>query len=386
MPEPGAPLDMPYYLAVYDWSLYTTPAALSTARLEGDTQPNSPANPGYDPGIASWLGETFTFNGGASTQIAINDDDGVFEDGYVETGGAATLAQDVTINGTTYLAGSVVENEFSMLDGSGNEIWVLRIGGVNIGFAYPEGAEPSAGATFTGATGRDGDPLDSDDGISSGEPYALLVCFTKGARMATPDGPRPVEALKAGDLVTTADWGPQPIVWTSRRHVTFRDGLGDAKPVQVKRGAFAPGLPERDLLVSPQHRFVFLDRRSDLRREVFVAAKALTALPGVRPMKGKKAVEYLHFALPRHSVVFADGVRTESCYIGPCVLSAAGKTDRFRIKAHFPDINLLSGHGYGPTARPVVKVQEARRQLKSGRLIYQHASTALDFRIKSVPA
>ncbi len=376
---------MPFYLAVYDWSLYTTPAALSTARLEGDTQPNNPANPGYDPDEASWLGETFTFNGGASTQLAVNDDDGNFEDGYVETGGAATLAQDVTINGTTYLAGSVVENEFSMLDSSGNEIWVVRIDGVNVGFAYPEGLEPSSGETFIGVTGRDGDGASSDDGIGSSEPYSLLVCFTNGAMIATPDGPRPVEMLRTGDTVSTVDCGPQPIIWTSSLQVRFRGDPNDAKPVLVKKGAFASCFPTRDLVVSPQHRFVFHDQRGGQSKEVLVAAKALTCLPGIRSMNGKRTVEYRHFALRRHSVVVADGVHTESCYIGPSVLAGASELDCRRLKQQFPD--LLSGRGYGPTARPVIKVQEARRLLISKELTFEQASTRQNHCIlDSVPA
>ena len=108
---------------------------------------------------------------------------------------------------------------------------------------------------------------------------SVSACFTKGAGIATPDGPRPVETLQAGDLVTTVDGGPQAIVWTSRRHVTFGDEPDIGKPVQIKMGALAPGLPGRDHVVSPQHRFAVTDRRDDRNREVFVAAKALTVLP-----------------------------------------------------------------------------------------------------------
>jgi len=147
-----------YFVAIYDWSLYTLPSAIPMSDIEGDTFGNS---------TPSWLGETFTYNGGSSTLLEINDDDSDFDDGYVDTGAAQTLAQDVTINGTTYLAGSVVENEFSMLDASGNEIWVVRIDGVNVGFTYPAGEDPTPGQTFTGTVARDGDPLDSDDGVSS---------------------------------------------------------------------------------------------------------------------------------------------------------------------------------------------------------------------------
>ncbi|PWE51378.1 hypothetical protein DEM26_04235 [Thioclava sp. NG1] len=42
-------------------------------------------------------------------------------------------------------------------------------------------------------------------------------CVTKGTRLATPRGPRRVESLQPGDLVTTLDDGPQPVLWCAHR-------------------------------------------------------------------------------------------------------------------------------------------------------------------------
>ncbi|MEL7092418.1 MAG: Hint domain-containing protein [Pseudomonadota bacterium] len=360
---------MPFYIAVYDWSLYTTPAALSTAELEGDTHPNNPGNPGYNPGDPNWLGETFTFNGGASTLLAINDDDAAFEDGYAETGGAATLDQDVVINGVTYFAGAVIENEFSMLDADGNEVWVIRIDGTNVGFGYPSGAAPSPGDDFVGVTGRDGSPADSDDATGSTEDYATMMCFTPGAMIATPQGQRDVAALAVGDLVETVDDGAQPIRWISRRVVQLTEAPDDARPVLIHAGAFAPGRPAQDMVVSPQHRFVFQDLRGT-PTQAFVAAKALTALSGVRHMRGRAQIEYIHFALPRHAVVTACGVLSESYFLAPAVYDAASLEDRAAICAAFPQVNRFSGRGYGPMARPTIRVRHARDALRCGRLRY----------------
>jgi hypothetical protein len=355
---------MGYNIAIYDWSLYTLPSALSTANIEGAT---------YGHGTPSWLGETFTFNGGASTLLSIDDDDDDFEDAYVETGGAQTLAQDVTINGVDYFAGDVVENEFSMLDASGNEIWVVRINGVNVGFSYPSGEDPTAGDDFVGDVGRDGDPADSQDGVGSSEPYNAIICFAPGALIETPEGSRPVETLRVGDLVTTIDRGPVPVRWVSRRQVVFCNGLEDAKPIQIKAGAFAQGYPDDDIVVSPQHRFVMHDHRSQTDKEVFVPAKSLTRLPGVRVMRGKKSVEYIHFALDRHEVVIANGVYTESCFLGPVMLDDTPIRERATLKSIFPDVEFDPGRGYGPTARPVIKMQEARNLIKSSQLAFRAA-------------
>ncbi|KIN75527.1 Hint domain-containing protein [Sulfitobacter mediterraneus] len=165
---------MSYYLKLFDWALYTLPSNIPMADIEGDSHANDPAHPDYSSGAPTWIGEDFTFNGGVGYQILINDDDDDFEDAYVETGGIQTLAQDVTINGTLYPAGSQVQNEFSMVDGLGNEVWVLRIGGTNVGFVYQSGEEPTVGETFTATNGRDGDPVDSSDGVASAEPYTTI--------------------------------------------------------------------------------------------------------------------------------------------------------------------------------------------------------------------
>lgn len=181
---------MAYQLKVFGWSLFTLPAGIPNADLVGDSHANDPASTDYTPSATSWIGETFTFDGGAGTAILVNDDDGNFEDEYVETGGVQTLAQDVVINGTPYAAGATLENEFGLVDAAGNEVWVLRINGSNVGFVYPASSQPTAGDSFTAATGRDGNAADSGDGVTSTEAYATTD---------TRDGV--VEGSDAGDTI-----------------------------------------------------------------------------------------------------------------------------------------------------------------------------------------
>ncbi len=144
-----------YSIGIFSWSQFTLPSGFDTGMLTSDTTPSG------------WIGETFAFNGGAPADITISDNDADFEDGYVETGGAQTLSEAVTIDGVTYPAGSVVENEFSLTDAGGMEIHVVRIDGENVGFTYKAGDEPIAGDTFTAQSGLDGAPSDNPDGASS---------------------------------------------------------------------------------------------------------------------------------------------------------------------------------------------------------------------------
>ncbi len=163
---------MGYQFTVYDWSMFETPSDLSETNLTGDVQANDSAARYYDSSKPSWLDQDFTFKGGEGTDIVINDDDAYFDDGYVEQGGAQTLAQPVTINGVTYPAGSVLENEFSLIDASGTEVYVLRIDGQNVGFVYPAADQPSAGESFSASSSRNGHAMDSADGESSSVRYA----------------------------------------------------------------------------------------------------------------------------------------------------------------------------------------------------------------------
>ncbi|EDQ05664.1 Bifunctional hemolysin/adenylate cyclase [Sulfitobacter indolifex] len=163
---------MGYQFTVYDWSMFKTPSDLSEANLTGDVQANDSAARHYDASKPSWVNQDFKFEGGDGTNIVINDDDSHFEDGYVEEGGAQTLAQPATINGVTYPAGAVLENEFSLIDASGKEVYVLRIDGQNVGFVYPAEEQPKAGESFSATSSRNGDAMDSADGESSSVRYA----------------------------------------------------------------------------------------------------------------------------------------------------------------------------------------------------------------------
>ncbi|WP_417522778.1 Hint domain-containing protein [Marinovum sp.] len=188
---------MAYQLTVYGWSLFTLPGGIPMSDIEGDSHANDPNSPDYTSTAPTWIGETFTFNGGPGVDLVVNDDDAYFEDAYVETGGAQTLAQAVTINGVTYAAGSTIQNEFSMVDGAGNEVWILRINDTNVGFVYAANNQPAAGESFTGTAGRDGDPADSGDGVASAEPYQTMD--TRDGIVSGTAGNDSIDAAYTGD-------------------------------------------------------------------------------------------------------------------------------------------------------------------------------------------
>ncbi|MGD1926787.1 MAG: Hint domain-containing protein [Paracoccaceae bacterium] len=351
-------------MQIYGWSLYTS--SLSASERQTATHPNDPVSPVFDSGNQSWVGETFTFSGGSPTAIEIADDDGDFEDAYVETGGSQTLTAPITINGTTYPAGSVVQNEFSLSDASGTKVYIVRIGSDNVGVAYEFGDAPAPGEVFTIDSGLDGDPADNVGGAgTSTVAYGTVICFGAGTRLQTPGGTNPVEQLRVGDLVVTADRGAQPIQWIRRtEHHWTRDDHRH-KPILIAKGALGEGLPYRDLVVSPQHRMLIPDGD----RGMLAPAKGLTGLDGIRRMRGRRHITYYHLLLEHHAVIFAEGAPTESFFPGPQALRSLSADQCDEIRPILVRALRSTDGGFLP-ARPMLTVAATRDVVKSGCLAW----------------
>jgi len=132
-----------------------------------------------------------------------------------------------------------------------------------------------------------------------------LACFVTGTAIRTPDGARPVESLREGDLVTTVSGESLPVIWVGQQRIdcTTHEHPGDVQPILVEAGAFAPAVPARDLYLSPDHAI--------LARGVLIPVKYLVNGTTVREMT-VKAVTYHHIELPRHAAIFAEGLAAES--------------------------------------------------------------------------
>ncbi|MEL7151232.1 MAG: Hint domain-containing protein [Pseudomonadota bacterium] len=181
----------------------------------------------------------------------------------------------------------------------------------------------------------------------------VTPCFTPGTRLATDRGWRPVEDLRRGDRLVTRDNGLKRIAWSGRRDVGYADlaEVPELRPVLVRRGAFGHGTPERDMLVSPNHRFLVLPDGRD-GEEYLCPAAALTYLDGVQ-MAPALGVSYLHVLLNAHEVILADGVWTESFHPDDMTLHAMERQTRREILALFPEIETLGAVRRFPPARDI---------------------------------
>ncbi len=149
-----------------------------------------------------------------------------------------------------------------------------------------------------------------------------MACFLAGTHIRTARGEIAVEALVVGDAVITlgaaarslcaadhvralAAGHATPIKWIGHRRVDCQRHPEPKQvwPVRVLAGAFAPGVPGRDLWLSPDHA-VFVDGvLVPIRLLINRTTIAQIAMP---------AVTYFHVELQQHGIILADGLPAES--------------------------------------------------------------------------
>jgi hypothetical protein len=190
-----------------------------------------------------------------------------------------------------------------------------------------------------------------------------VICFTEGTLLRTPDGERPVETLQAGDRVLTRDDGAQEVLWVGNRHFTGARLLvaPDLRPIRIRARALDGDLPDADLLVSPQHRVLIRGRSARAlfnTDEVLVAAADLINDRTITVARALRSLTYYHLMLPRHQVVWANGVATESFHPAEMPLERIEAGQRERLYRIFPDLARDPAR-YGAPARRMLSRAEA---------------------------
>lgn len=212
------------------------------------------------------------------------------------------------------------------------------------------------------------DLLDGDGAVTGSfdffEIEEVVPCFTPGTLIATPEGERLVEDLKVGDRVITRDNGIQQILWVGRKTLTGHQlaRKPHMKPILIQQGALGNGLPEHDMLVSPNHRILVSNDKTTLyfeEREVLAAAKHLTGLGGVDEVS-TLGVSYVHMMFENHEIVLSNGAWTESFQPGDYTLKGIGNAQRQEIFELFPELETEDGVRDYASARRSLKKHEAR--------------------------
>ncbi|WP_370630881.1 Hint domain-containing protein [Maritimibacter sp. DP1N21-5] len=190
-----------------------------------------------------------------------------------------------------------------------------------------------------------------------------VICFTPGTRIRCEQGDVAVEDIREGDRVQTKDNGFQEVLWIGAKRVSGARlfAMPELRPVRLAPGALGVDRPDGTLVVSPAHRLLLKGRHAlDLfgTDEVLVAARDLIDDRRVVRDVGVSEVTYVHLMLPRHEVVFANGLETESFLPEGEALAAVEDAQRDRLFAVAPELS--SGIGtYGMPARRLLTQAEA---------------------------
>ena len=149
---------------------------------------------------------------------------------------------------------------------------------------------------------------------NSVEPVGLQTGFVAGTLINTALGPKPVEALRPGLMVQTADAGMQPVRFVTSHEVP---ALGRYAPVRLRAPYF--GL-EKDLSVAPDHRLLITGTDAEYlfgADSVMVQARHLAQMAAAHQPYRLKTVRYVQVILDSHVCLQVAGrAWGESLYLG----------------------------------------------------------------------
>jgi len=249
----------------------------------------------------------------------------------------------------TEINGQAVEVGDTIVLTTGETITLNADGTVTI---MADGDPSSFTFEYTAAYGT-GNANQSDTAIVT---VNTVPCFVAGTMILTDKGDVPVERLKVGQMVMTRDDGLQPIRWIGQRTLPAE---GRMAPVRIAQNALGQ---HGCVMVSPLHRILVRNEHAELMfgtNEVLAAARDLIDGNLVRQVEGGQ-VHYVHLLFDRHQVLWSDGLQSESFLPGPQTTHCFEQETIAEICQIFPQIDPLTGAGYGASARPALKRFEAR--------------------------
>ena len=224
--------------------------------------------------------------------------------------------------------------------------------------AHSKRPNPTRGYTYSEVTHYDSlDNLDGDpqanvtyvaysdlyDGFPS--QFTGVVCYGAGTRLRTIQGEIAIEDLSVGDLLWTIDAGYQPIVCIDKHTLSPAELAHKPHLRAIRLWAHALGhnQPERDLILSPQHRLCLSSNiigRITGKHQAIVSAKDLLQLDGVDVVDTDAPITYYHIMTPEHQLIMAHGCLGETLFTGPQALRMIPAESRRELHALFPDMDM----------------------------------------------
>jgi hypothetical protein len=283
---------------------------------------------------------------------------------------------------TWSLGGTIAAGETVAFGGTNSSLTLLNPAAVNAtmsGFGATDtlilaGVTSTTGVSFSGntliiseSTGPNlslefDAPGDLSYAVADGSTDITVACFAEGTHIDTVDGRRTVETLRPGMQVLSAFRGYREIIWIGHRHVDCarHPRPRTAWPIEIKAGTFGPGQPVADLRVSPEHAIYV--------NQVLIPARFLVNGTTIRQVEVSE-ITYYHVELPRHDVLFAEGLPAESYLdIGDRSNFAGSPTVRLFPDFATPAPNLATlweALGCAPLVIHGPELEAARAQVKT---------------------
>ncbi len=291
--------------------------------------------------------------------LTIEDDDGSLDGDYQADEIGTDTSQYASVcdpSGQQLAQGQIYNEEFYAVSLEDQPtVWIerLEIDGNLVGYAVSGALTP--GEAYNEVTRNDVFDDGTTNTVPDYESLCSVPCFVAGTMVRTPAGERAVEDLGVGDKVLTRDNGAQPIRWIARRSVGPAEmaAYPTLRPILLSPAWTASG---RSLTLSRQHGIV--GRRKGGSEEFLVRAGQLERLKGgrVRVAHGLKHVRYTHLLLPRHEILFANGVAAESLYPGQKAVEGLSAHARLSLLALFPRLAIDGVEScYGLPALPYAR-------------------------------
>ena len=362
--------------------------------MQGDTLSGGAGNDTVDGENGSDLveggsGDDSVFGGGGRDTISGDVGDDVVSGGFgndvfiYNVGDGADTITDFNAGNTGALNdGDATNNDFIDLTNFYDNIFDLREDLADDNVLNQSNSDDGGGTVDYSGKNRFGTNEGlTFDGLSSGADLTSdntgVACFTSGTLIDTPSGARPVETLRAGDLVCTHLGVPHSLVWTSRTDLALRAGTRDPKhtPVRLKPD---PGSTEKPILVSPQHCISMTLADGQI---VFARARHLAEETRLASFAcNRDAVSYIHLCCKEHVILTSQGRASESFYPGPQAMRMLTPVQRqFLLRAlHLDPTKGLDFINYPRAAtvltRREVRMYAAKTGLKLSKAAVFHAS------------
>jgi len=216
---------------------------------------------------------------------------------------ATTFAASVTVSvaGLGTVVGTITQAGVIATDGS-----LLLTGAVTLTATVPGFGTQTV--NFAGGILSVGGGQPTGSGLSETFlPAYTVACFGPGTRLSGEFGDVKIEDLRPGDRLFTQGGATRPITWIGHRRVDCRRHTKPAEvmPVRISAGAFGPGMPARELILSPDHSVYSAEHDALIPVKLLVNGTSIVQLD-------VGEITYWHVELDAHDVVLAEGLPAES--------------------------------------------------------------------------